>query len=257
MYLKGEGTVWAAGANSSGQLGYGTTTQRNNPEQVVNVSGKPLSGVMQVSTGEFHTVYLKEDGTVWTAGSNSSGQLGDGTSTDRSNPVRVLRSLGGGVSDVVQVSAGIGQTVMLKADGTVWAAGRTSGGNWVGTTTDRSNPVRSDSNGPPPEFRESMREDYTLLSSSPTARSGLRERMETVNWEMDDHRSKQPRASGGLRRFAVYRHNRDFAGPYHTVYLKSTVRFGLREAITMANLVMGLPSIEATRFRSWTRAGMP
>ena len=81
----------------------------------------PPSGVMQVSTGEFHTVYLYEDGTVWTAGSNFLAN-GDGTSTDRSNPVRVPDPLGRvrrGSSLRVSVKRSV-----LKADGTVWASGR-------------------------------------------------------------------------------------------------------------------------------------
>ena len=64
VYLKGDGTVWAVGYNGSGQLGDGTTTERINPVQVVDGSGNPLSGVVGISAGEAHTVYLKGDGTV-------------------------------------------------------------------------------------------------------------------------------------------------------------------------------------------------
>ena len=81
VYLKGDGTVWAAGYNIAGQLGDGTTTQRTNPVQVVDGSGNPLSGVVGISAGANHTVYLKGDGTVWAAGRNNYGQLGDGTTT--------------------------------------------------------------------------------------------------------------------------------------------------------------------------------
>ena len=76
VYLKGDGTVWAAGYNSNGQLGDGTTTNRSNPVQVVDGSGNPLSGGGGgISAGYYHTVYLKGDGTVWAAGRNESGQL--------------------------------------------------------------------------------------------------------------------------------------------------------------------------------------
>ena len=47
-----------------------------------------------VAAGTDHTVALKEDGTVWTWGSNSWGQLGDGTNHSRSRPVKVS-GLGG------------------------------------------------------------------------------------------------------------------------------------------------------------------
>ena len=57
-------------------LGDGTTTNRSNPVQVVDDSGNPLSGVVGISAGYTHTVYLKEDGTVWAVGSNNYGRLG-------------------------------------------------------------------------------------------------------------------------------------------------------------------------------------
>ena len=86
MYLKSDGTVWAAGYNNSGQLGDGTTTQRTNPVKVTNADGTELSGVIGIAAGGSHTVYLKSDGTVWAVGSNGNGQLGEGTTTNRSNP---------------------------------------------------------------------------------------------------------------------------------------------------------------------------
>ena len=65
-----------------------------------------------------HAVYQKDDGTVWTWGSNSNGQLGDGTTTDRSIPARV-----NGLTGVTAVAAGSAHSVALKSDGTVWACG--------------------------------------------------------------------------------------------------------------------------------------
>ena len=46
MYLKSDGTVWACGNNSFGQLGDGTTTTRINPVQVKNADGTELSGIL-------------------------------------------------------------------------------------------------------------------------------------------------------------------------------------------------------------------
>ena len=71
------------------KVGDGTTTRRLNPVQVTNVDGSGLSGVIGISAGSANTVYLINDGTVWATGQNTSGQLGDGTTTDRSNPVQV------------------------------------------------------------------------------------------------------------------------------------------------------------------------
>jgi uncharacterized delta-60 repeat protein len=85
--LKSDGTVVAWGYNLEGELGDGTTTDRLSP---VAVSG--LTGVVAVSSskGGFHSVALKSDGTMRAWGYNLSGQLGDGTTTQRLSPVSVL-----------------------------------------------------------------------------------------------------------------------------------------------------------------------
>jgi len=44
--------------------------------------------VIEISAGAYHTVALKEDGTVWSWGLNLYGQLGDGTVMYTSKPVQ-------------------------------------------------------------------------------------------------------------------------------------------------------------------------
>jgi quercetin dioxygenase-like cupin family protein len=68
--------------------------------------------------GQSHTLFLKADGTVLATGSNFSGQLGDGTNTNRSTPVAVV-----GLTNVVSVACASGTSLALKADGTVWGWG--------------------------------------------------------------------------------------------------------------------------------------
>ncbi len=86
LALKNDGTVWAWGENIQGQLGDGTRTGcRLTP---VRVSG--LTGVVSVAGGNWHSLALKNDGTVWAWGENIQGQLGDGTTTGRLTPVEVL-----------------------------------------------------------------------------------------------------------------------------------------------------------------------
>ncbi len=124
--------VRAWGRNDVGQLGDGTTTNRNTP---VQVSG--LSGVIQVAGGN-HSLALKSDGTVWAWGRNDHGELGDGTTTNRSTPVQVS-----GLTSVTQLVAGTYHSLALKSDGTVWAWGYNSHGQLGdGTTTNRSTPVQ-------------------------------------------------------------------------------------------------------------------
>jgi len=129
--LRADGTVWAWGRNTSGQLGDGTKTDRLTPVQV-----KILTDVMFISAVESHTIALKSDGTVWAWGSNADGQLGDGTTNESLLPKQVA-----GLAGVISIAAGNVHTLALKADGTVWAWG----GNYTGilgdgTTTNRFYP---------------------------------------------------------------------------------------------------------------------
>jgi hypothetical protein len=70
------------GQNSYGQLGDGTTTDRPVPVSVG-------SNVVAVTAGWCHSVFVKNDGTLWAMGYNGFGQLGDGTWNTRTSPVSV------------------------------------------------------------------------------------------------------------------------------------------------------------------------
>jgi len=134
--LKSDGTVWAWGSNSNGQLGDGTTTDSATP---VQVSGLPAMKAIAIAAGSVHTVALMEDGTVRAWGSNSNGQLGDGTTIDSPTPVQVS-----GLSDVTAIVAGDAFTVALKSNGEVWAWGSNSNGQLGdGTKTDSATPVQA------------------------------------------------------------------------------------------------------------------
>jgi alpha-tubulin suppressor-like RCC1 family protein len=137
VYLKSDGTVWASGWNEYGQLGDGTENDSSTPVQVKNEDGSPFTGVVAISAGYYHTVYLKSDNTVWATGWNNFGQLGDGTEDSRSNPVQVL-------SGFTAISAGFRFTVYLKSDGTVWATGQNEyyGQLGDGTIINRTSPVK-------------------------------------------------------------------------------------------------------------------
>jgi len=127
LTLKIDGTVWAWGVNSVGQLGNGTTTSSNTP---VQVSG--LTVVAAIAAGGNHSLALKNDGTVWTWGHNVFGQLGNGTTTSSNTPVQVL-------TGAKAIAAGYNHSLALKDDGTVWAWGYNLYGQLGdGTTTTNS-----------------------------------------------------------------------------------------------------------------------
>ena len=101
LALKSDGTVWTWGGG--------------NPN-AVQIAG--LSDVVQVACGHGHGIVLKLDGTVWTWGGNGVGQLGDGTTTTRTNPVQAKN-----ITDVAYVAAGGAHSIVVKLDGTVWTWG--------------------------------------------------------------------------------------------------------------------------------------
>ena len=87
----------------------------------------------QIEGGHAHTISLKSDGMVWAWGSNLYGQLGDGSNTDRTTPVRVA-----GLSSVTAIAGGANHTIALKSDGTVWTWGENNYGQLGdGTTSDK------------------------------------------------------------------------------------------------------------------------
>ncbi len=110
-FIKKDGTLWAVGNNSSGQLGDGSTTFRTTPVQVA-------SNVVDVAGGSYRMFFLKADGALWAVGSNQGGALGDGTFTNRPTPVQVA-------SGVVRVFSNpmADTAVFLKSDGTLWGMG--------------------------------------------------------------------------------------------------------------------------------------
>ena len=123
--VKTDGTAWCWGANNDGagtggQLGDGTTTNSPTPVQVAG----GFTNVKQISTGYLHTCAVKNDGTAWCWGSNQpTGQLGDGTTTDRYSPVQVL-------TNVIEIKAGDFHSCALKNDGTVWCWGKYGWPSW-------------------------------------------------------------------------------------------------------------------------------
>jgi alpha-tubulin suppressor-like RCC1 family protein len=128
--LATDGTVWAWGINSSGQLGDGTATRRTTPVEVPN-----LADITEISAGHNHTVALDKNGNVWTWGSNSDGQLGNGGTTSRNTAAQVEHAE---IRNITAIAAGGEHTVVLRNDGTVWAWGSNNRGQLGNDTMDDS-----------------------------------------------------------------------------------------------------------------------
>jgi alpha-tubulin suppressor-like RCC1 family protein len=118
LALLKDGTVMAWGANWVGQLGDGSTTQRDAP---VKVSG--LSEVIAISAGGDFGLALLKDGTVMAWGGNEFGQLGDGLTTNSDVPVAVS-----GLTGVTGISAGAYHSLAVSTGGAVMAWGANNSG---------------------------------------------------------------------------------------------------------------------------------
>jgi alpha-tubulin suppressor-like RCC1 family protein len=158
LALRIDGTVWAWGSNSDGQLGVGASDALPHTT-AAQVSGFPsvsasvsasdaanriaivgsATGVIAIASGGDHSLALMKDGTVRAWGRNAKGQLSDGTTFERDAPV-----LAGGLTEVVKLAGGVQHSLALKADGTVWAWGRNAEGQLGdGGWTDNFTPVRA------------------------------------------------------------------------------------------------------------------
>lgn len=134
MFIKADNSLWGTGYNGFGQLGDGTTTQRLAPVQITAVG----TATRTVTCGAHHTLIIKTDGSIWAMGLNNFGQLGDGTTIDRSTPVKVA-----GISAAVSVSAGYYHSVIAGTDGKIWALGYNGYGQLgTGTTQNSLTPVQ-------------------------------------------------------------------------------------------------------------------
>lgn len=120
-------TISCWGFNDKGQLGDGTTESRTTLAPVPD-----LTDVVQLAAGPVHICALLEDKTVTCWGRNSFGEIGiDPSTAHSSDPVAV-----NGLSDVIQITAGVYHSCALLEDGTVTCWGANSSGQLGDGTTD-------------------------------------------------------------------------------------------------------------------------
>ncbi len=132
--LTNAGTVSCTGDNNSGEIGLdpGSSSRETSP---VTVTG--LSNIVDLASNDAHNCALDAAGTVRCWGNNSSGQLGNTTTTD--NHVPQVVTLPG---PAVDVAAGSNHSCAALATGAVWCWGSgTSGELGNGAATDSTSPV--------------------------------------------------------------------------------------------------------------------
>ncbi len=112
--LKCDGTLWACGYNNVGQLGDGTTSSKNTLTKLKSSTDNWVN----IQSGGSHSIALKADGTLWTWGNNSNGQLGDSTTTNKTTLIKISYTL-----NWVSLTTGAIHTFAIKSDGTLWGWG--------------------------------------------------------------------------------------------------------------------------------------
>ena len=139
--IKTDGTLWAWGGGGTA-VPVGNNVQSSIYTPVTTFAGG--TNWKQVACGNNHTVAIKTDGTLWTWGSNSYGQLGDNTVTQRNTPVTTFA----GGTNWKQVACGGSNTAAIKTDGTLWTWGSNDFGQLGDNTIiSRSTPVTTFAGG--------------------------------------------------------------------------------------------------------------
>jgi|GEM_PF-972336 len=145
LALTDAGNLYAWGSNGQGRLGDGTTTSRYTPVAVLAGAISAGEIIIQATAGSNYSLALTDAGNLYAWGNNGSGQLGDGTTTNRHTPVAVDRGVIPAGETVIQVFAGSHYNVALTDAGNLYAWGDNGGGQLGdGTTTDRHTPVAVD-----------------------------------------------------------------------------------------------------------------
>ena len=135
LAVRTTGSAWAWGQGSGGKLGDNTIADKSSPVSVVG----GFTDWCQVGAGYSSSVAIRSNGSAWSWGYGSGGQLGDNTAVNKSSPVSVV----GGFTDWCQVSnSGRYISSAVRQNGTLWSWGINNAGQLGdNTTVSKSSPV--------------------------------------------------------------------------------------------------------------------
>ena len=91
------------------------------------------SNVTEIAAGDYHSLFIKTDGSLWGMGGNWEGFLGDGTYNGTNRPELIV------ASNVVAVAAGAAHSLFIKTDGSLWAMGNNDYGQLGDGTYNQTN----------------------------------------------------------------------------------------------------------------------
>ena len=173
--LKNDGTLWGCGANGNGQLGLGDNTNRTTFTQVTTNT----DDIKSVYCGGYHTFILKNDGTLWSCGSNGNGELGLGDTSGRSTFTQITTN----ADDAKTFYCSYYHTFMLKTDGSLWVCGANGYGQLgLGDTTNRTTFTQITTNGDDVKALPNQYEDISTIIKVYDLNTGLIETLDTNNF---------------------------------------------------------------------------
>ncbi|XP_046916609.2 RCC1 and BTB domain-containing protein 2 [Dermatophagoides farinae] len=136
LAITNTGKIYSWGMNESGELGLGDDKERNTPTLVVFPDDLMDSRIKNIAAGYDYSLFLFENGQLWSCGDNSEGQLGLGDDVMRSRPTIIP------IENVQQIACSSFHSFSLAYDGSSYYAwGRTKNGIWTSPTKLDDQPV--------------------------------------------------------------------------------------------------------------------
>jgi alpha-tubulin suppressor-like RCC1 family protein len=154
LALTSTGQLYAFGSNRFGQLGNAFASGTLNPTPTPTLVSLPdASGpIVQIAAGGSHSLALTSTGQLYAFGRNDFGQLGGEGGKTTPNPTPVLVGMPAGVAPIVQLAAGASDSLMVTANGQLYAFGANAFGqlgNAANSATSHPTPIPTLAGFPP------------------------------------------------------------------------------------------------------------